>query len=90
MIWEVDESYDNNVSWEEFELAYERCSNDKNGTEPRQLYFLILFCLHTAAGSAAAGGQEVIKMKVEDARRLMYLQHGRVRVLSKTARLDFS
>ena len=49
MIWEVDEDHDGKVGWEEFQRAYERCSNDIHGTEPRQLYNVVLFLLHTTS-----------------------------------------
>jgi hypothetical protein len=97
MIWEVDEDHDGQVGWEEFQRAYERCSNDIHGTEPRQLYNVVLFLLH--ANSAAAvtvtvmaeeegkkfdsngGKKDVVKMSGDDAERLMYLQYGRVRTV---------
>jgi len=90
MIWEVDEDHDGKVGWEEFQRAYERCSNDIYGTEPRQLYNVVLFLLHTtsAAGVGAVaegkgidrnrGKENVVKMTGEAAERLMYLQFGRV------------
>ena len=55
MIWEVDEDHDEKVGWEEFQRAYERCSNDIHGTEPRQLYNVVLFLLHTSTSTAGAG-----------------------------------
>jgi hypothetical protein len=86
MIWEVDEDHDGQVGWEEFQRAYERCSNDIYGTEPRQLYNVVLFLLHTTSTVASAGaskvegkkGTQIVKMSGEDAERLMYLQYGRV------------
>lgn len=90
MIWEVDEDHDGKVGWEEFQRAYERCSNDIYGTEPRQLYNVVLFLLHitSVAGGVVeegksvdrnGGKEKVVKMSGEDAKRLMYLQFGRVR-----------
>lgn len=90
MIWEVDEDHDEKVGWEEFKRAYERCSNDIHGTEPRQLYNVVLFLLHTTSavevpavvegksGDRTGGKESVVKMSGEDAERLMYLQFGRV------------
>lgn len=71
IIWEVDEDHDGQICLVEFENSYQRCSTDANGTEPRQLYNVILFLLH----SDGAGGA---KMSAEEAARLMYLQFGRV------------
>jgi hypothetical protein len=90
IIWEVDEDHDGKVGWEEFQRAYERCSNDIYGTEPRQLYNVVLFILHTTSpvGTVAKvpknmdqnGGRKetAVKMSGEAAERLMYLQFGRV------------
>jgi hypothetical protein len=83
MIWEVDEDHDGQVGWEEFQRAYERCSNDIYGTEPRQLYNVVLFLLHTTSSVASVKaegkkGTQIVKMSGEDAERLMYLQYGRV------------
>lgn len=33
MIWEVDEDCDQRVNWEEFQAMYERCRDDKTGTQ---------------------------------------------------------
>ena len=64
MIWEVDEDHDGKVGWTDFEHAYERCSNDMNGTEPRQLYNVVLFALH--AGSGGTGGDGSPKVVLFD------------------------
>ena len=80
MIWEVDEDHDGHVGREEFLRAYERCSNDPTASEPRQLYNVVLFFLH-ASRPPGSNNQDVLRMTGEDASRLVYLHHGRVRFL---------
>ena len=48
MIWEVDEDCDTCVSWEEFQLMFERCSSDKARHPPtRQPSCLpVQVCMH--------------------------------------------
>lgn len=45
MIWEIDESGDGTVNFEEFKRAYERAAVDRTGFEPRKLTTLIDFLL---------------------------------------------
>ena len=73
MIWEVDEDHDGQICLDEFNRTYQRCSTDTNGTEPRQLYNVVMFFLHIHDTGKA-------KMSAEEAARLMYLRFGRVSI----------
>ena len=45
MIWEVDETGDGRITFDEFALAYRRAAADRSGFEPRKLVTLIDFML---------------------------------------------
>lgn len=70
MLWEIDENRDGVVNWSEFQSAYHRCTNDKKGNEPRQLYNVILFALHAGEGSKL--------LSRDAAAKLLYFDCGRV------------
>jgi calmodulin len=69
MIWEVDETLDSAVSWDEFSLCYRRVRSDTTGLEPRALYNLIDFLM---LDSSAAG-----VVSKDEARQLMFMRHGK-------------
>jgi hypothetical protein len=71
MIFEADDDFDGVLKWEEFRRAYERCSADKAGIEPRQLHNVIVFAMH-------GGQQSGHRLPTESAERLIFLDHGRV------------
>ena len=50
IIFEVDETMDGQINWEEFQLAYLRNVNDKTGLEPYNLHNIITFCMYHAEG----------------------------------------
>eukprot|EP00887_Chlorella_sp_A99_P002147 scaffold21.g2147.t1 len=69
MIWEVDEDCDGCVNWEEFQAMFERCRDDRAGTEPRQLFNVVQFIIHD---KEAAG-----RVSLEEAMAMTYLRVGR-------------
>ena len=71
MIWEVDEDCDGCVNWAEFQAMFERCRDDRAGTEPRQLFNVVQFVIHDREG--------VGRVSLEEALRIIYLRVGRVR-----------
>lgn len=71
MIWEVDEDCDGCVNWEEFQAMFERCRDDKAGTEPRQLFNVVQFIIHDK--------ENVGRVSLEEAMKITYLRVGRVR-----------
>mmetsp|Transcript_36941 Transcript_36941/g.54205 ORF Transcript_36941/g.54205 Transcript_36941/m.54205 type:complete len:197 (+) Transcript_36941:81-671(+) len=68
MIWEVDETLDSTVGWDEFSLSYRRVRSDTTGLEPRALYSIIDFLMHDGNMDGA--------VSVDEARQLMYMRHG--------------
>ena len=50
MIFEVDESMDGHVNWDEFQLTYQRNRQDKTGLEPYALHNVISFHMLQAEG----------------------------------------
>ncbi|PSC72095.1 outer dynein arm-docking complex subunit 3 isoform B [Micractinium conductrix] len=73
MIWEVDEDCDGLVKWPEFQAMWQRCREDKAGTEPRGLYNVVLFLLH--AKECGVGGEQ--RMALEEAMKITYLRVGK-------------
>ncbi|KAL4452233.1 hypothetical protein ABPG75_007895 [Micractinium tetrahymenae] len=73
MIWEVDEDCDGFVNWPEFQAMWQRCREDKAGTEPRGLYNVVLFLLH-AKPCPTGGGHQVA---LEEAMKITYLRVGK-------------
>ena len=50
IVFEVDDTMDNKINWEEFQLAYLRNVKDKTGLEPNNLHNIITFCMYHAEG----------------------------------------
>ena len=55
MIFEVDETMDGRVNWDDFQLTYMRNINDKTGLEPYGLHNVISFGMHQAEGKITVG-----------------------------------
>lgn len=73
MIWEVDEDCDGFVNWPEFQAMWQRCREDKAGTEPRGLYNVVLFLLHAKPSPAGSGH----RVALEEAMKITYLRVGK-------------
>eukprot|EP00943_MAST-04B_sp_MAST-4B-sp1_P008621 g8621.t1 len=50
IIFEVDDTMENKITWEEFQLSYLRNVNDKTGLEPYHLHNIITFVMYHAEG----------------------------------------
>ncbi|GBG32825.1 Calmodulin [Hondaea fermentalgiana] len=72
MIWEVDESLDGVVDWEEFKLTYQRNLADTTGLEPCQLFNVIQFMIYDKDGSG--------KVTVDETMHMLYTRYGRDRL----------
>lgn len=68
MIWEVDETLDGTVCWDELLLAYRRVRSDSTGLEPRALYDLVDFLMHDSDLDGTVA--------VDEARQLMFMRYG--------------
>lgn len=73
LVWQGDEDHDGFLAWDEFERAFQRCIHDKAGKEPRELHNVVLFALNLVEGA--------VKLSLDAASRLTYLEHGRVSAL---------
>jgi calmodulin len=69
MIWEVDEDCDTCLTWQEFQLMYARCRDDKTGYEPRRLFNVVEFVMNDKEGNG--------HISLEEAMQIMYLRYGR-------------
>jgi hypothetical protein len=45
MIWEIDDTGEGKIAWDEFVRCYSRASHDTTGFEPRKLATLIEFMM---------------------------------------------
>lgn len=69
IIWEVDESLDGVVDWDEFKLTYQRNLADTTGLEPCQLFNVIQFMIYDKDGSG--------KVTVDETMHMLYTRYGR-------------
>ncbi len=44
-IWEIDETLSKSITYDEFELMYQRVRSDRTGLEPRTMYNLVDFMM---------------------------------------------
>jgi len=69
MIWEVDDDLDQQVSWEEFLVMYQRCITDSQGLEPRGLFNLAQFLMYDKDFTG--------KISVEQTLQILFVRYGR-------------
>eukprot|EP00397_Hematodinium_sp_SG-2012_P054548 GEMP01065876.1.p1 GENE.GEMP01065876.1~~GEMP01065876.1.p1 ORF type:complete len:185 (+),score=45.07 GEMP01065876.1:128-682(+) len=69
MIWEVDDDLDQQVSWDEFLVMYQRCISDKQGLEPRGLFNVAQFLMYDKDFTG--------KITVEQTLQILFVRYGR-------------
>lgn len=62
MIWEVDEDSDGCVSWDEFQLMFDRGRNDRTAHEPRKLFNVCQFMCLDRDGDGCMSHEECMEM----------------------------
>ncbi|KAG9415460.1 hypothetical protein AC1031_008903 [Aphanomyces cochlioides] len=68
LIWEVNDSLDGGISWDEFKRAFVRCKYDKTCLEPSDLFHLTCFLMYDRECTG--------KVSMDDAMRILFLKHG--------------
>lgn len=68
LIWEINDSLDGAISFDEFERSYVRSRSDRTGLEPSEIFFLTCFLVFDKDCSG--------KIALDDALRIFYLKYG--------------
>jgi len=69
MVWEVNDSSDGNVDWDEFRLMFHRNITDETGLECTQLYNIVQFMTYDKTFSGS--------VTVDDTMSMLYARFGR-------------
>jgi hypothetical protein len=64
LVWEIDDSLDGHISYEEFLRSYMRSRNDRTGLEPSEIFFLTCFLMYDK--------ECVGTIAIDDAMRILY------------------
>ncbi|KAF0687194.1 Aste57867_21050 [Aphanomyces stellatus] len=68
LIWEVNDSLDGTVSWDEFKRSFVRCKHDKTCLEPTDLFHVTCFLMYDRECSG--------KVSTDDAMHMLFLKYG--------------
>ena len=89
IVWEVDENLDKRVDEREFELMYKRCVEDREGIQPKTLFYIVQFLMFCPEPETEAQRTALPTITPEDTYFLIYARLDRqLTDDSKRARLD--